>query len=81
MKTKLHIGLDVHKNPIVVATAHSEGGEPSHYGKWGGSTFAAERGLLKLLKKFSLEKDEVRTCHEAEPTGFRLAENPDNAHF
>ena len=70
---KLHIGLDVHKNSIVVATAHSEGDEPSHYGKWGGSTLAAERGLLKLLKKFSLEKDDVKICYEAGPTGFVLA--------
>ena len=30
------------------------------------------RGLRKLLKSFGLEKDEVRICYEAGPTGFVL---------
>ena len=33
MNIKLDIGLDVHKNSIVVATADAEGSAPRHYGK------------------------------------------------
>ena len=65
MTTKIHIGLDVHKNSIVVAYAETGGGEPVHHGKWGGSTLSAERGLLKLLKKLGAEKGEVRICYTA----------------
>ena len=67
MNTKLHIGFDVHKNSMVVATAHADGGDPQHYGKWGGSVLAAERGLLKIRKKFGVEKDEVRFCIRGRP--------------
>ena len=73
MKIKLHIGLDVHKNSVVIATANFRGDDPEHYGKWGGSLLSSERGLVRLLKKFDLEKDEVRICYEAGPTGFTLA--------
>ena len=70
---KLFIGLDVHKKSIVVATALAGHADAEHYGKWGGSNQCAERGLVKLLKKFELKKDEVRICYEAGPTGFVLA--------
>lgn len=74
MKIKLYIGLDVHKNSIVVATAKAVSDEdPKHYGKWGSSNLSVERGLVKLLKKFNLGKKEVRICYEAGPTGFVLA--------
>jgi len=72
MKIKLHIGLDVHKNSIVVATASEDGSPPQHYGKWGGSTLCSQRGLVKLCKKFGVEKDEIRIAYEAGPTGFVL---------
>jgi transposase len=70
---KLYIGLDVHKNSVVGATAHADGSEPEHYGKWGGSNLCTERALRKLLKKFDLKKEEVKICYEAGPTGFVLA--------
>ena len=73
MKTKTYIGLDVHKNSIIVATAAADGSPPQHDGKWGGSNLAAERGLLKLLKKSGLEKGEVSVAYEAGPSGFVLA--------
>jgi len=73
MRTKIHIGLDVHKNSIVVAYALADGSPPQHHGKWGGTNLAAERGLLKLLKKLGVEKGEARICYEAGPTGFVLA--------
>lgn len=73
MKIKLHIGLDVHKNSIVVATAGADGSAPQHYGKWGGSTLCSQRGLVKLCQKFGVDKHEVRIAYEAGPTGFVLA--------
>jgi transposase len=73
MRTKIHIGLDVHKNSIVVAYALSDGSPPQHFGKWGGTNLSCERGLLKLMKKLGVTKGEVRVCYEAGPTGFVLA--------
>jgi transposase len=73
MRTKIHIGLDVHKNSIVPATAHADGSQPQSHGSWGGTNLAAERGLLRLLKKLGASKDDVRICYEAGPTGFVLA--------
>lgn len=73
MKIKLHIGLDVHKNSVVVATAHADGSAPELYGKWGGSTLCSQRGLVKLCQKFSVARDDVRIVYEAGPTGFVLA--------
>lgn len=66
---KLFIGLDVHKNSIVVATAAEGETDAKHYGKWGGSLLSAERGLNKLLRSFSLTKDQVKICYE--PNGVR----------
>ena len=73
MKMKMYIGLDVHKNSIVVAVAKADGSDPRAYGKWGGSNLSAERGLLKLLKAFGLKKSEVSIVYEAGPSGFVLA--------
>lgn len=73
MKIKLHIGLDVHKNSIVVATAKADGSLPQSYGKWGGSNLSAERGLSKLLKTHDLQKSEISIVYEAGPSGFVLA--------
>lgn len=73
MKIKLYLGLDVHKNSIVIATAPADGSEPQSYGKWGGSNLSVERGLLKILKRFGLQKDEISIVYEAGPSGFVLA--------
>lgn len=73
MNIKLDIGLDVHKNSIVVATAAADGSPPQHYGKWGGTNLCSQRGLVKLCQKFGVEKHEVRIAYEAGPTGFVLA--------
>jgi len=55
---KLYLGLDVHKNSIVVATAPADGSDPQSY-RWGGSNLSAERGLLRVRKKFDVEKHEI----------------------
>jgi transposase len=73
MKMKLYIGLDVHKNSIVVAVAKADGSEPRAYGKWGGSNLSVERGLLKIRKKFGVDKSEISVVYEAGPSGFVLA--------
>jgi transposase len=73
MKMKLYIGLDVHKNSIVVAVAKADGSDPRAYGKWGGSNLSVERGLLKIRKKFGVDKSEISVVYEAGPSGFVLA--------
>ena len=73
MKIKLYIGLDVHKNSITVATANNDQSEPKLFGTWGGSNLSAQRGLLRLCKKFGVNKSEVSLVYEAGPTGFVLA--------
>lgn len=73
MNTKLYLGLDVHKNSIVVATALAEGGKPQPYGKWGGSNLSVERGLVRVRKSFGVEKNEISIVYEAGPSGFVLA--------
>jgi len=65
MNTKLYLGLDVHKNSIVVASALADGSEPQSYAKWGGSNLSVERGLLKMPKKFDVEKSEISIFYEA----------------
>lgn len=73
MNIELHIGLDVHKDSIVVALAHTNGSDPEYHGKWGGSNLSVERGLLRLLKKLGLTKEQISIAYEAGPTGFVLA--------
>ena len=72
-KLTYYIGLDVHKNSISVGYACSGGSSPEFYGKLGGSNQAVERGLLRLRKKLGAEKEDLRICYEAGPTGFVLA--------
>ncbi len=62
-KNKLYIGLDVHKNSIVVATASEGRAKPVHYGKWGGSNLCAERGLARLCRKLGVAKSDIRIAY------------------
>jgi len=73
MNTKLYLGLDVHKNSIVAATALADGSELLSYGKWGGANLSVERSLLKVRKKFGVDKSEISIVYEAGPSGFVLA--------
>ncbi len=91
MKIKLYIGLDVHKNSIVVATAKADGSDAQSYGKWGGSNLSAERGLCKMLKAHGVQKSEVSIVYEAgtyhmwyvnpDLTGVRHATSADGINF
>ena len=62
--TRLYIGLDVHKDSIAAAYADVGGGSPVLHGTWGRANQSAERGVLKLLKKTEVAKDQVKICYE-----------------
>jgi transposase len=66
MSKVLYVGLDVHKDSIVAATAVA-GDKPAEiYGKIGGTLDA----LDKLLKKLSKPELELRFVYEAGPCGY-----------
>lgn len=66
MKKILYVGLDVHKESIVVATA-AQGDTPAElYGKIGGTLDA----LDKLIKKLTKPDLELRFVYEAGPCGY-----------
>ena len=70
---KAYIGLDVHKASIVIAVALADGAPPVLYGKSPGDQNGFLRVLRRALKKHGLEKEDVKLCYEAGPTGFVLA--------
>jgi transposase len=70
---KAYLGLDVHKASIVIAIALADGTPPVLYGKSPGDQNGFLRALRRALKKHELEKDDVKLCYEAGPTGFVLA--------
>jgi transposase len=64
-----HVGLDVHKDGIVVAVA--EGGwrgEVREYGRIANTPAA----LRRLVGKFGQEGVALRFCYEAGPCGYRI---------
>ena len=61
------IGLDVHKNSIVIAVAEAGGGEPGILGTVPGSNDV----LIKHLKKLGAVES-LYVCYEAGPTGYGL---------
>jgi transposase len=66
MKKILYVGLDVHKESIVAATA-PQGDTPAElYGKVGGTLDA----LDKLIKKLAKPDRELRFVYEAGPCGY-----------
>ncbi|MDZ4186090.1 MAG: IS110 family transposase, partial [Desulfuromonadales bacterium] len=66
------IGLDVHKEKILIALAFAGRSDPESHGK----TSSDLDGFLKILRriqeKYELKKEEVALCYEAGPTGFVL---------
>jgi transposase len=66
MKNVRFVGLDVHKESIVVAVAESDRSEPQVVAELPNDTAR----LLKELRKLSRGGAELRCCYEAGPTGF-----------
>ena len=66
MKQVISVGLDVHKDSIVVATAPSGDTVVELYGQIGGTLEA----LDKLLQKLAKPDVELRFVYEAGPCGY-----------
>jgi transposase len=66
MKTVRFVGLDVHKESIIVAVAEGDRSEPQVVAELPNDTLR----LLKELRKLSRGGAELRCCYEAGPTGF-----------
>jgi transposase len=70
---KLYIGLDTHKENIVIGIAFAGNAAPEVYGKVSADIKLTTTALYRLLKKYDLKREEVDVCYEAGPTGFVLA--------
>ena len=68
-----YIGLDVHKTTISISIAFIGNDAPVTYGKCSADVNCFLRALRRLMKKYSLEKKDIRLCYEAGPCGFVLA--------
>lgn len=68
MSTIRFIGLDVHKDSVVMSVAETGAAEAKVFG-----TFPNDvNKVLKQLKKLSEDVSLLRVCYEAGPTGFGL---------
>ena len=68
---QVYIGLDVHKEVIVIGIA--DGAKAFVHGRCSSDIRHFVRTLRRLIKSHGWEKDQVRLCYEAGPTGFALA--------
>ena len=72
MKKELYLGLDVHKDSIVIALAASgRNGEVRLYGTLSNDLHALEKALRKIRQAHDGARLEV--CYEAGPCGFGIA--------
>ena len=69
----LYIGLDVHKTSIAVAVAFAGDGPVRLEGSCSSGIDRFTVVLGQLLRKYGVERDQVRLCYEAGPCGFVLA--------
>ncbi len=67
-KSVVYVGLDVHKDSIVIAVAH-QGRKPAE--KWKTIPYDGVR-LQKALKMLVHDGQVLKVCYEAGPTGFGL---------
>ena len=67
----VYIGLDVHKEIIVIGVADGE--QVFIYGQCSSDIRHFLKTLRGLLNKYGLTKEQVRICYEAGPCGFTLA--------
>lgn len=65
-KSKLFVGMDVHKESIDVAIGDGAGGEVRHWGKVGGDLESVRR----LVRKLESSAKELVFVYEAGPCGF-----------
>jgi transposase len=70
---KLSISLDAHKVSNVIGLAFNDMKEPIIYGKVSADLNRTVDAIRKILKKYDLNKEDVKICYEAGPTGFVLA--------
>lgn len=71
MSKYIYVGLDVHKESIVIAWCRGGRGDKVHdYGKISGSVLNLERVLRKLAKREGVEFKNLRVCYEAGPCGY-----------
>lgn len=71
MSKYIYVGLDVHKESMVIAWCGEGRKDPVEvYGKVSGSVANLERVLRKLAKREGVEFKSLRVCYEAGPCGY-----------
>ena len=70
---KVYVGLDAHKDNILIALAFAGRGDPELYGKAGADLNSFVKVLRRIQQSHALEKTDIALCYEAGPTGFVLA--------
>jgi hypothetical protein len=64
----MHVGLDVHKDSIEIATADVRGGEVHHLGRVGGDLPALDAALARLRCPVA----GMQVVYEAGPCGYAI---------